>query len=189
MWALLLAAVILYIPANMLPIMHISSLRGESAHTILGGIINLWEAGSVDVALIVFVASLVVPLIKLVGLATLAVAMQWGNHAYLRQWTRLYEMLEFIGQWSMVNARPLCGDIACCLNAFSRLDRNSRRDGRGSIWPRRHSHDVGHDELRPAPCLGRQAAIGYSVTVAAQKGTSAPRTPGPSRINRNLGTI
>lgn len=103
MWALLLAAVILYIPANALPVMQVSSLRGEGTHTILGGVAKLWESGSWDIALIVFVASVVVPLIKLLTLAVLAVATQRDSRAYLRQRTRLYEMLEFIGQWSMLD--------------------------------------------------------------------------------------
>ena len=103
-WALLLAAAVLYIPANVLPIMNINSLLfGDSGHTILGGVVELWHTGSWDIALIVFVASIVVPLTKILALVTLAGAVQWGSRLNLRPRTRLYEMIEFIGQWSMLD--------------------------------------------------------------------------------------
>lgn len=102
-WALLLAASVLYVPANVLPIMNIGSILGDSGHTILGGVVELWETGSWDIALIVFVASVVVPITKILALVVLACAVQWGSDANLRQRTRLYEMIEFIGQWSMLD--------------------------------------------------------------------------------------
>ncbi|WP_255592865.1 paraquat-inducible protein A [Bordetella sp. BOR01] len=103
-WALLLAAAVLYVPANMLPIMNISSIfLGDSGHTILGGVVELWHTGSWDIALIVFVASIVVPLTKILALVVLAGAVQWGSQFNLRPRTRLYEMIEFIGQWSMLD--------------------------------------------------------------------------------------
>ncbi|OZI34070.1 paraquat-inducible membrane protein A [Bordetella genomosp. 10] len=102
-WALLIAAVFFYVPANVLPVMSINSLFGSSAHTILGGVIELWQMGSWDLATIVFVASVMVPLTKLLSLAALALFIQFGNTANLRQRTRLYSMVEFIGQWSMLD--------------------------------------------------------------------------------------
>jgi len=102
-WALLLAAAILYIPANTLPVMRIASVVGDSKHTILGGVVELWNGGSWDIALIVFVASVVVPLTKLLALALLALRAQWGDVRGLRARTRLYELVEFIGQWSMLD--------------------------------------------------------------------------------------
>ncbi|WP_459618202.1 paraquat-inducible protein A [Bordetella sp. 2513F-2] len=102
-WALLVAAAILYVPANVLPVMRISTLLGETDHTILGGVVELWEGGSWDIALIVFVASVVVPLTKLLALALLALRVQWRSTSGQRQSTRLYEMVEFIGQWSMLD--------------------------------------------------------------------------------------
>jgi len=102
-WALLIAAAILYVPANVYPVMHIQSVFGDSAHTILGGVVELWELGSWDIATIVFIASVVVPLTKLVLLAMLAWYVQRRDPAYLRQRTRLYEIVEFIGQWSMLD--------------------------------------------------------------------------------------
>ncbi|MDQ6216484.1 paraquat-inducible protein A, partial [Achromobacter insolitus] len=102
-WALLLAAVVFYIPANVLPVMQVSSVLGDSAHTILGGVVELWEMGSWDIALIVFIASVAVPLTKLLALILLLLTEQWRSTTNLRPRTRLYQMVEFIGQWSMLD--------------------------------------------------------------------------------------
>lgn len=102
-WALVLAAAIVYIPANVLPMMEIRSLMGSSEHTILGGVIELWRLGSWDLALIVFAASVVVPITKLVALTVLLCGRRWRGEGTQRQRTRLYELVEFIGQWSMLD--------------------------------------------------------------------------------------
>ncbi len=102
-WALLLAASILYIPANLLPVMEVSALTGSSAHTILGGTIELWTMGSWDLAIIVFIASVMVPMTKLLALIVLLITLQRGSRSNLRQRTRLYQAVEFIGQWSMLD--------------------------------------------------------------------------------------
>lgn len=102
-WALLIAAAVVYIPANVLPMMEIRSMLGTSVHTILGGVIELWRLGSWDLAIIVFVASVVVPITKLVALAILMLARKWKGERSQRQRTRLYELVEFIGQWSMLD--------------------------------------------------------------------------------------
>lgn len=102
-WALLLTAVVFYIPANLLPVMQIRSVLGDSAHTIMGGVVDLWSTGSWDIALIVFVASVAVPLTKLLALILLLLTEQWRSSANLRSRTRLYQMVEFIGQWSMLD--------------------------------------------------------------------------------------
>lgn len=102
-WALLLAAVVFYIPANVLPVMQVRSVLGDSAHTILGGVVELWDMGSWDIALIVFIASVAVPLTKLLALMLLLLTEQWRSTTNLRPRTRLYQMVEFIGQWSMLD--------------------------------------------------------------------------------------
>lgn len=102
-WALLLAALILYIPANLLPIMSINAITGSSAHTIMGGVIELVGMGSWDIALVVFIASVMVPSFKLICLATLVWLAQQKNGYALRRRTHLYGMVEFIGQWSMLD--------------------------------------------------------------------------------------
>lgn len=102
-WALLVAAAIIYIPANVLPIMHVRTALDNSSHTILGGVVELWRLGSWDLALIVFVASIVVPMTKLLALAILMMKRRWRGPTTQRQRTRLYELIEFIGQWSMLD--------------------------------------------------------------------------------------
>ena len=64
-WALLIASYILYIPANVLPIMHTGSLFGSQSDTIMSGVVYLWHSGSWHLALIVFIASILVPLAKI----------------------------------------------------------------------------------------------------------------------------
>ncbi|NLC35510.1 MAG: paraquat-inducible membrane protein A [Alcaligenaceae bacterium] len=102
-WAFLIAAAVVYIPANVLPMMEIRSMLGTSKHTILGGVVELWRLGSWDLAVIVFAASVVVPITKLAALVTLMVARKWKGERLQRQRTRLYELVEFIGQWSMLD--------------------------------------------------------------------------------------
>ncbi len=102
-WALLIAASIVYIPANVLPMMEIRSTLGQSNHTILGGVLELWRLGSWDLAVIVFVASIVVPITKLLALIVLMLGRRWRGRQVQRQRTRLYELVEFIGQWSMLD--------------------------------------------------------------------------------------
>lgn len=102
-WAFLLAACIAYVPANVLPVMRIRTVMGESAHTILGGVLELWNLGSPDLAVIVFVASIVVPVTKLAILMLLLLRRRWKGEALQRSRTRLYDFIIFIGQWSMLD--------------------------------------------------------------------------------------
>ena len=102
-WAYVAGATILYFPANLLPVMLLRTPAGTSAHTILGGVIELWQLGSWDLAIVVFVASIVVPMTKLFALAFLLLHRRWQGAEAQRQRTRLYEFVEFIGQWSMLD--------------------------------------------------------------------------------------
>ena len=102
-WALLLAAAIFYIPANTLPIMEVRTVLGSSSHTILGGVIELWQYGSWDLAIIVFVASVMVPVTKLLALSFLLLRDSPRDVYAQRNRTRLYTMVEFVGQWSMLD--------------------------------------------------------------------------------------
>jgi len=83
--------------------MRVRTLTSDTMHTILGGVFELWRLGSWDLAVIVFVASVVVPLTKLLALATLMLGGRWRGALVQRQRTRLYELIEFIGQWSMLD--------------------------------------------------------------------------------------
>lgn len=102
-WAFLIAALVLYIPANALPIMDTSSLFDAQRDTILSGVIYLWMTGSWVTALIVFIASIVTPLLKLVSLSALVISVQrkstWRPHTR----ARLYRMVSLVGRWSMLD--------------------------------------------------------------------------------------
>jgi paraquat-inducible protein A len=102
-WALLATAIILYIPANLLPIMHVHAINGSSGHTIMGGVIELWQTGAWDIALVVFIASVFVPMLKLFALSVLVWLAQKRSALNLKARTRIYTMVEFIGQWSMLD--------------------------------------------------------------------------------------
>lgn len=102
-WAYLLAAMALYIPANLLPVTRTSSFLGTQDDTILSGIIYLWVEGSWVLALLVFVASIVVPLSKLIVLSYLMLSVQRrATHQPMRR-LALYRALEGVGRWSMLD--------------------------------------------------------------------------------------
>jgi paraquat-inducible protein A len=102
-WALLLAATVLYVPANVLPIMHTASLFGTQSDTIMSGVVYLWVTGSWPLAVVVFVASVFVPLAKLLALAYLAFTVQRGTARAPAERLRLYRMVEIVGRWSMLD--------------------------------------------------------------------------------------
>ena len=102
-WALVIAAAICYIPANMLPVLTTTTFGSAESDTIMGGVVFLYTSGSWPLALIVLVASVMVPLGKLVALVYLLIVVQRGAVGDLRQRTRLYRMVEFIGRWSMLD--------------------------------------------------------------------------------------
>jgi len=102
-WAFLLAAYILYIPANVLPIMKASSILGSQDDTIMSGVIYLWHSGSWDLALVVFIASIMVPLMKLIALTLLLISVQRRSTWQPLQRAKLYRVVEFVGRWSMLD--------------------------------------------------------------------------------------
>lgn len=102
-WALLIAAAILYLPANLIPIMSTSTLLQQREDTIMSGVIALWQAGSPEIAVVVFVASMVVPIAKISVLAMLLVTVQRQSSWRRLERARLYRFVEFIGYWSMLD--------------------------------------------------------------------------------------
>jgi paraquat-inducible protein A len=102
--ALLAAAVVLYVPANTLPIMATASVvTGRESHTILGGIVELWHSGSWDLALIVFIASIAVPILKIAALALLVITAQRRSRWRQAERASLYRLIETVGHWSMLD--------------------------------------------------------------------------------------
>jgi paraquat-inducible protein A len=102
-WALLAAAVIAYLPANIYPVMNIERLGASAPSTILGGAKELLEAGMWPLALLVLFASVLVPAFKLLGLTFMLIETHRGSAWRLRDRTRLYRVIEFIGRWSMID--------------------------------------------------------------------------------------
>ncbi|HEX5538246.1 MAG TPA: paraquat-inducible protein A [Methylophilaceae bacterium] len=102
-WAYLIAACILYFPANFMPVMITSSLFDEQQNTILSGIIYFWVSGSWVLATIVFIASFLIPLFKLATMLLLVVMAQRRSLWRMKQRARLYRIVEFIGRWSMLD--------------------------------------------------------------------------------------
>ena len=103
-WAFLLAACLLYVPANLLPIMETRSLFGVQRDTILSGVVFLWTSGSWALALIVFVASILVPMFKLLALIVLTLSAQRRSAWYPQHRAWLYRVIEAIGRWSMLDS-------------------------------------------------------------------------------------
>ncbi len=102
-WAWLIAGVIAYFPANFYPIMHTSVFGVSEPNTILSGILVLVELKSYPVALVVFVASIVVPLLKFFALSWLLISIQRGSRDRKLDRARLFRVTEFIGRWSMID--------------------------------------------------------------------------------------
>jgi paraquat-inducible protein A len=102
-WALVIAAAILYIPANYYPVLTVVQLGAGQPSTILGGVEELITARQYPLAALVFFASIAVPVLKLVGLSIMLIATQTGRAGRLRDRTRLYHIVRFIGRWSMID--------------------------------------------------------------------------------------
>ena len=95
------AAAILYIPANLLPVLRLEAIYGPHQNTIVGGVIEFWQSGDYPVAIIIFTASVMIPILKLLAITVLCVSAKTGR--FPRAMTRLYRLTELIGRWSMVD--------------------------------------------------------------------------------------
>jgi len=101
--ALVVSAAVLYLPANLLPVMHMHTFFGEEDDTIMSGVLSLLQDGSWPLALLVFVASIVVPLLKLLAMGWLLLAVRRQSPGNGLQRSRLFRLVEFIGRWSMLD--------------------------------------------------------------------------------------
>jgi len=102
-WAFLLAGTALYLPANLLPVMTTGSLGTSQDDTIFSGIVYLWKDGSYPLAALVFVASIVVPVAKLLILSLLLISLQRHDRRWANRRLKAYRVLELIGRWSMLD--------------------------------------------------------------------------------------
>lgn len=111
-WVLLIASYILYIPANTLPILSTRALFDAQDSTIMRGVILFWNTGSWFIASLILIASIVVPLTKLLALTFLAISVQRRSAWRPRQRTKLYRLIEFIGRWSMLDIYVVAISVA-----------------------------------------------------------------------------
>ena len=101
--ALVLSGFILYIPANLFPIMTVTKFGSGDPHTIVGGIVALMHSGMVPIAVLVFVASILVPLLKLTGMTILLLIIHNRWRINSRIWSGTYRAIAFVGRWSMLD--------------------------------------------------------------------------------------
>lgn len=129
-WAFLSAAAILYIPANTLVMMRTAQFPDHREDTILSGIMYLWSEGAAGLALLVFTASIVVPLAKIIAMGVLLVTT--GQHSPWRREgrTRLYRILEVVGHWSMLDVF-----VVALLTAVVQLGRFARVEPGPALLP------------------------------------------------------
>jgi paraquat-inducible protein A len=102
-WALVIAAALCYLPANVFPVMVVTSLGQSQADTILSGAIYLLTHGMWPLALIVFIASVCVPVLKIVALVSLLISVHRGSSWRPADRTRIYRLTEAVGRWSMTD--------------------------------------------------------------------------------------
>jgi paraquat-inducible protein A len=103
-WAYLITAMIAYIPANLYPMLITSAFGQKSESTILGGVVLLWELKSYPVAVIIFIASIVIPVMKFLILLYLLISVKYplGKDRKVSK-HKLYYMTEVVGPWSMID--------------------------------------------------------------------------------------
>lgn len=102
-WALVIAAYVLIIPANLMPVMDTGSLFGAENDTIFGGVVFLWNSNSQILAIILFCASILIPFAKLFSLTFLLISVQRHSTWKPEFRARLYRIIEMIGRWSMID--------------------------------------------------------------------------------------
>jgi len=102
-WALVLAALVLYVPANYYPVLVIEILGENTPNTILGGVQELVSSGMWELGILVFIASIAVPMLKLIGLSYLMLSVHWRSRWKPRDRTHLYRLIGYIGRWSMID--------------------------------------------------------------------------------------
>ncbi|WP_349540463.1 paraquat-inducible protein A [Sagittula sp. NFXS13] len=102
-WAFWFTGLLAYFPANLYPMLVTETLTGTQSGTIVGGAIEIAHHGDVGIAAIVLFASVVIPVAKFIAIAYLAISVQRGSAKRLHQKMHLYEVVEFVGRWSMID--------------------------------------------------------------------------------------
>jgi len=102
-WALLMTSLIFLFPANLLPIMNVTYLGEKTPNTILDGIQQFIRSGDYFIALIIFFASILVPVFKIVGILLIMISVRKNWKTWLRHRTLMFRIIRFIGRWSMLD--------------------------------------------------------------------------------------
>ena len=102
-WAYMLAALAFYVPANLLPVMNTTMLGSGADSTIMSGVLEFWQHGAWDIALIIFIASIAVPGVKFVALSLLLITVQRDSGWARRERSKMFRFVELIGYWSMLD--------------------------------------------------------------------------------------
>jgi paraquat-inducible protein A len=102
-WALMIAGVILYGPANFYPVLTVIQLGSGAPSTIMGGVVELLSSGMYPLAALVFCASILVPVLKLIALGSMLIATGRGSARRLRDRTKIYRIVAAVGRWSMID--------------------------------------------------------------------------------------
>jgi paraquat-inducible protein A len=102
-WALVIAAAVCYVPANLLPVLRTTTATGTDTDTIMQGVVLLWSPTGWPLALIILVASIMVPSLKIAALTYLLISVQRGSAVDNQRRVRLYRLVELVGRWSMVD--------------------------------------------------------------------------------------
>lgn len=115
-WALVLTAVILFFPANVLPIMQVDFFGTPQKSTIMDGIISFFQSGSLGIGLVILTASILVPVFKIVGLAVLLYSIYFRRGFRLTEKSMMFRFIEFVGRWSMLDIFVIA--LLCALVDF-----------------------------------------------------------------------
>ncbi len=102
-WALVITALIFFIPANIYPIMVVDAVTGEVASTIMEGIVLFIKSKEYFVAIVIFIASIIVPSIKLVGMSVILISIHRKSQYFLKHRSLMFRFIQFIGRWSMLD--------------------------------------------------------------------------------------
>ena len=105
--AFTIASVVLYVPANVLPIMTVDQIGGSEENTIMGGVITFWQMHAYPVAIIIFTASVLIPILKMIAIFALCYAAK-RPVKNVRRMTTVYRLTELVGRWSMVDVFVVC---------------------------------------------------------------------------------
>jgi paraquat-inducible protein A len=126
-WAFMLAALVCYIPANVMPVMYTNLFGNRVDSTIIAGVADFWNSGAWDIAVIIFIASIGIPAVKFVALTVLLMTVQRNTRRARRQRARLYRFVEVIGYWSMLDVLVVA--LVAALVKFQRLGDIEPRPG------------------------------------------------------------